>query len=351
MSEKAAACLLCGEKADLRHDRYPGYQEPDTFNIYHCTGCKTAYSTPRPDSTAIYESIYRNGSRVPGYSRYWRYAALVKMVSNPLEYLADSHEDYWSVKQALSMYATDKKWTKILEIGSGLGYLTYALNTAGYNVKGMDVSETAVSRAKENFGDNYICGDLFQYSETAAGSYDIVILTEVIEHVGNPEAFIHAVLTLLKPGGKAIITTPNKSFYPEDVIWASDLPPVHCWWLGEESMEYIAGKLNVSCSFIDFTGFYKKNFQVTRIKSLNGQQLPRPFLNSRGELLRTTREGSSVKSSMHVSITNQHGPGRVLAVLRRTFKGLYGKIRSKLSSGVKAGGKQGPILCAVMHKK
>ena len=226
MQSAETECLLCKGKAVLKHGEYPGYQEPLTFSIYHCSQCNTAFSLPRVDSSAIYENIYGNREKVPGYSRYWKYARIIKNVPDPLDYLAESHEDYWSVREALTMFVDDKKTNKILEIGSGLGYLTYSLNTAGYDATGMDISKTAVDQANRNFGNHYICRDLFEYSEQSPASYDIVILTEVIEHVDDPVGFVRAIIKLLKPGGKAIISTPNKSLFPGDVIWASDLPPV-----------------------------------------------------------------------------------------------------------------------------
>jgi len=98
----------------------PGTRNAHTYKIYHCPVCNTAFSLPVEDSSLIYENIYKNGDRGPGYSRYWRYARIIKIVSNPLDYLAESHEDYWSVREALAIYVNDKSSARILEIGSGL---------------------------------------------------------------------------------------------------------------------------------------------------------------------------------------------------------------------------------------
>jgi SAM-dependent methyltransferase len=350
MGNNETECLLCGAKASLKHNEYPGYQKPHTYKIYHCPVCNTAFSLPVEDSSLIYENIYKNGDRVPGYSRYWRYARIIKIVSNPLDYLAESHEDYWSVREALAMYVNDKSTARILEIGSGLGYLTYSLIVAGYNVTGMDVSRTAVSKAINNFGDHYICADLFEYSRLAPDSFDIVILTEVIEHVSNPLEFIKSIVRLLKPGGRTVITTPNKSFYPREVIWASDLPPVHCWWLSEDSMAYIAGKLDVNISFINFRNYYKMNYQIIGTSSLLENRLPEPFFDSDGALIKKTRAESRIKTHIQLILIKLPVLHRVTVSLRRFFKKVYGKSRKLSGTGAIVCNDRGHILCAVMLK-
>ena len=41
--------------------------------------------------------------------------------------------------------------------------------------------------------------------------FDVVIASEVIEHVPDPQSFIQEISRLTKPGGKLIITTLNRS--------------------------------------------------------------------------------------------------------------------------------------------
>ncbi|OFY63556.1 MAG: hypothetical protein A2V64_05840 [Bacteroidetes bacterium RBG_13_43_22] len=248
------------------------------------------------------------------------------------------------------MYVHDKPSTKILEIGSGLGYLTYSLIDAGYNVTGMDVSQTAVNQAINSYGDYYICEDLFEYSRLAPESFDIVILTEVVEHVNNPLKFIKLIFRLLKPGGRTIITTPNKSFYPQGVIWASDLPPVHCWWLSEDSMNYIAKKLDVNISFINFRDYYKMNYHITGTRSLLENRLPKPFFNSDGVLIKEARSKSGLKSYIQLILIKFPILNRVTGNLKKYLVKIYGKTRELLSSNVIVCKDRGHILCSVMLK-
>ncbi|MDR3000893.1 MAG: methyltransferase domain-containing protein, partial [Fibromonadaceae bacterium] len=95
----------------------------------------------------------------------------------------------------------------------------------------------------------------FEYATGHKEEYDRIILTQVIEHVENPIEWIKALLTMLKKGGKIIVTTENKTIYPKNTIWQTDLPPVHSWWFSEKSFEYIANKLNVSINFVDFSDY------------------------------------------------------------------------------------------------
>ena len=132
-------CLLCGNTSNLVHANYTGYQEPHTFSIYSCQFCNTNFSIPRVDASKLYEVIYTQGAEHPGYDRYWKYAKDIKNHNDPLDYLAKSEPTYFGVAEFFNKFKIPRD-AKILEIGSGLGYLTYALRKSGYNARAIELS-------------------------------------------------------------------------------------------------------------------------------------------------------------------------------------------------------------------
>jgi SAM-dependent methyltransferase len=268
--DKNMDCLLCGKASELLDPHFPGYQEPEHFGIYYCPSCNTSFSYPRVDTKHIYEHIYKYADKLPGYNRYVRYANVVKTHKNPLHYLSESEEMYWGVKHALEQISNSKESLKIIEIGCGLGYLTYSLVQDGYCAVGVDISQNAIDEATKNFGNHYVCADIVEYAAQHQGTYDIVILTEVIEHIENPINFLKYAMLLIDNKtrrGKILLTTPNKTIYKKNIIWATDLPPVHLWWFSEDSMKYIADSLNVDIRFIDFSNYYYKKTVFVDIKT------------------------------------------------------------------------------------
>jgi SAM-dependent methyltransferase len=222
------------------------------------------------DPADIYEELYSEDSQsISAYARYFETSTTglnsknrktkrtrdqLKISTNPLNALGKREPAYFAVARALDLIRPERG-DSILEIGSGLGYLTEALNVAGYNAHGIDISANAVSHAKNVFHpENYSCTSIDAIINS--DQYDLVVATEVIEHVQEPLDFLRKSLELLKPGGSMIITTPNRSFFPADMVWESSLPPVHHWWFTEKSLEVAANKLNVEILFIDFKDFF-----------------------------------------------------------------------------------------------
>lgn len=336
--EAVSCCRLCGKSAELRHESYPGYQEPHTFQIYHCVYCNTAFTMPIFfDSQTLYNLIYSKGKSVPGYNRYWEYAQNVKTANKPLDYLAESEATYWGVREALLSNNLVKSEVRILELGSGLGYLTYSLRQAGYNVCGLDISETAVELAKDNYGDFYTTGDLFDYAENNKCCYDVVILTEVIEHVDAPMVFLETVLKLLKKGGKAIITTPNKSLYSSDILWKTESPPIHCWWLSESSMNYIAVELGAKSSFVDFSKFYQDKYLSVSLQSVKNDGFLNPVFDKYGNInIKYSTEPKSKIRSFFAGIY--------------FFKMMHYYMKILVNKDIIKFGNRGPFLCAIFEK-
>lgn len=272
MDSETSCCPICERPATLRYRGHIGYQQPHTYDIFHCANCSTAFASPLKVDTVIYDLIYSKAEKLEGYSRYHRFANEVLLTKKPLEHLANVEDVYWSIQKFLS--EEKKAPLKILEVGSGYGYLTYALKQAGYDVVGLDISDVAVQQANQKYGPLFLCMDIKEYAEKKPSQYDVVIFTEVIEHIQDVLGFMKAATNLLKPGGKLVVTTPNRSTFAPDVLWATEAPPVHLFWFAEASMKYLADLLDLRVSFVDFT-----EYNIYEVLKYNDYQRPKTVGN------------------------------------------------------------------------
>ena len=258
-------CPICKSPKVSYISTVIGYKEPGVYKVMECYECSTSFIDPFKTDKRIYELIYKHSENVIGYNRYFKYAQEVLRVKNPLEYLAESELSYWAVYQALRGKLLNKN-SRILEVGSGLGYLTYSLHKEGYNINGIDISANAVESATKSFGNLFHCLNIFDATEEYKHQFDFIVLTEVIEHVELPAEFIQCLMGMLNEKGSLLITTPNKSIKRASDTWDSDFPPVHLSWFSEKSMIKIGNKVNAIVSFIDFTEYNKKHFDIGRLK-------------------------------------------------------------------------------------
>ncbi len=286
-------CEICGDEL-IRDSVVPSYQEPGSYAIFRCDGCKTMVANPKTLLPEVYNAIYAVPGGPPGYDRNFQFARAVKRAREPLEYLASRQDAFWGVRRALP----SRDQSRVLEIGSGLGYFTYALRRAGYDAVGIDVSREAVAKARAAFGDFFHAESAESFARVATATFDAIVMVEVIEHLEDPVALIADALRLLAPGGSIIMTTPNRSFYGSAAPWTTDLPPVHLWWFSEESIAAIAKRVGCSVSFVDFAEY------SSRLPILYNYPSPRtPMLDERGRMAR--REAPAVSLARRMGILQE----------------------------------------------
>ncbi|MFH1978391.1 MAG: class I SAM-dependent methyltransferase [Candidatus Aenigmatarchaeota archaeon] len=97
-----------------------------------------------------------------------------------------------------------KKIGKLLDAGAGDGKLSSALADLGHIVHSCDIDEK-VFKAKTKFTQANLNKN-FPYKDK---QFDYVLLTEVIEHLENPNHAIRECSRILKDGGLFVTTTPN----------------------------------------------------------------------------------------------------------------------------------------------
>ena len=261
-------CKICDTTTATILGNIEGYRANTFYNVLGCSICETNFVSPNEVDEKIYETIYKNVSVVPGYSRYLHYAQQILKENDPLNYLMGCEDAYWGIAQTILSETTgSRSETLIWEIGCGQGYLTYALVKAGFNTIGLDISETAVESAKQRYGNFYFCEEAKDFFIKTKERPSFIILSEVIEHLPDPITFISELMHYIKPGGAIIITTPNKACCVPKVIWDTDLPPVHLWWFTAKGLKVIGENLICRTEFANLEEFYNENLQFRKIMS------------------------------------------------------------------------------------
>jgi SAM-dependent methyltransferase len=97
---------------------------------------------------------------------------------------------------------------RILDIGTSTGTNLRMLHDLGFSrYEGLDSSEEAVRWCAEKGYGNVTKGDACKLP-FADGTFDLVLATDVIEHVDDDIAALREIGRVLNPGGRALITVP-----------------------------------------------------------------------------------------------------------------------------------------------
>lgn len=97
----------------------------------------------------------------------------------------------------------------LLDVGCATGLFAARAQAAGYQASGIDASRWAVERARaRRSGAEFRAGSL-ESTNFASGSFQIITLWDVLEHVHSPLEVIERVRDWLSPGGFLFLSLPN----------------------------------------------------------------------------------------------------------------------------------------------
>jgi SAM-dependent methyltransferase len=112
---------------------------------------------------------------------------------------------------------------RVLDVGCGPGYGCPILKRGGAaTVVGLDEQAEMAGYAARRYGEpgvEFITGSGFDRS-FAPHSFDVITAFEVIEHVAQPERLLERCATWLEPGGRLVISTPNRIVHQlMGIVW------------------------------------------------------------------------------------------------------------------------------------
>lgn len=104
-------------------------------------------------------------------------------------------------------------FNEVLELGCGTGILARQLLAFANTVTGLDISEVAIAQLpKEVKGVVSILPDI----PFPDSSFDVVVGTEVLEHIDDDEGCVREAVRVLHPGGRAYFAVPNNCLGPDE---------------------------------------------------------------------------------------------------------------------------------------
>jgi 2-polyprenyl-3-methyl-5-hydroxy-6-metoxy-1,4-benzoquinol methylase len=128
-----------------------------------------------------------------------------------LDYLKEKNTDIKNHRFILDQLGKHQDLTgkTFLDIGCGSGKLVKFLNANGFEAIGIEPS-TALFESFLQQGHSFFKGDVIDFALSNQGrQFDIIIASDVLEHVEDPDRFFEEIEKLLSPGGLLFISTPD----------------------------------------------------------------------------------------------------------------------------------------------
>lgn len=100
----------------------------------------------------------------------------------------------------------------VLEVGCGVGRGLELLVKNSQHYTAIDKNGELLGKLKTDYPHvTFVHSHIPPFSGIQDNTFDCVVSFQVIEHIKNDSLFLKEIHRVLKPGGKAIITTPNRS--------------------------------------------------------------------------------------------------------------------------------------------
>ena len=136
---------------------------------------------------------------------------------------------------------TAERPLRIVDVGCGDGMCTELTaelaREDGHHVAGVDWAAAPLKQAAER-GLTLVRGSLETGLPFASGSVDVVILSEVVEHLVDPDGGLAELYRVLRPGGHLVLSTPNLAAWFNRGLLLAGIQPI----FSEVSLRRVYGR-------------------------------------------------------------------------------------------------------------
>lgn len=168
---------------------------------------------------------------------------------------------------------------RVLDVGCGTGFLLERLAERPFEGVGIDLSPESVALAQARLTElgaaDRLRAEVGSAYDPPEGPFDLIALTDVLEHLERPRDTLRALREQLAPGGLIVVSTPNRRSLPGARRFLAErglpirlnLAPIDNWqtWTDLESHGAAAGLVAVSRRGIFFRPGGRIGSQIGRL--------------------------------------------------------------------------------------
>jgi 2-polyprenyl-3-methyl-5-hydroxy-6-metoxy-1,4-benzoquinol methylase len=187
---ESARCPLCGadDPSLVAHEW--------GLRVVSCRPCGLIYVSPR----------LRDSGR-----NYWDDAEVKRAKYAAILAGTGPHPRDDNYREHLEMIARHRRSGSLLDVGTHCGFFLRMARGRGWDLSGVEASESSAQIAREAFGLNVRAG-LLEQAGFGDASFDVVTLVDVLEHVSDPASLLREIRRVLKDDGVLFIKVPNASY-------------------------------------------------------------------------------------------------------------------------------------------
>jgi 2-polyprenyl-3-methyl-5-hydroxy-6-metoxy-1,4-benzoquinol methylase len=251
----------------------------ELFNIVSCNQCGFLFTNPRPDSNSI-GKYYQS-------ENYISHSNTKKGIVNKIYHFIKKIAINSKIELLEGLKPASKR---LLDIGCGTGAFLGEINKRGWDATGIEPSNDARQFAIKTYGISVFGEEKLQ--ELKPGSFSIITMWHVLEHVHQLKNRVEEIYNLLEKGGYAIIAVPNHTSWDAanyKELWAAYDVPRHLYHFSPQSI--------------------KELFNIHNLTHI--QSLPMQF------------------DSFYVSMLSEKYKGSTLGIVSAFFSGLFSNLKAK----------------------
>jgi len=262
-------CCICGSTNYTSlfiapvQEHQKGVFDLDSFPIVKCNQCDLIFVNPRISAEAN--------------NKYYEFS-----LPHDREFL-DKHffETYPIHKNRLNRYIKlinkYKKTGRLLDVGCGNGYFLTRASASGFQVEGQEISPLFINYCRNELG-LIVHSEELVANNLETGSYDVITLFDVIEHVYQPDELLMECNRLLKSDGILVVTTHDAGNFLAKLYrdnWHMIYPIGHVYYFSQKTLRSLLHKAGFQekyhgLAYIADETWYKTlfNYLVSIMKSI-----------------------------------------------------------------------------------
>ena len=271
------ACRLCGSSQVTRVGGKRGMYIPTDFGFWHCPACDYMFVEPFP-GYGVYDKAYYEGRGADPYVDYESEHRDYRSTDRMIEF-----DDLWRIASGHVVRNVPEGPVGWLDFGCGAGGLMRYLADKGafssgarrwpISVAGHDVGTFADQLEADGLR---ILGP-GQLAAEPDGSYDVISMIEVVEHLEFPDPVFALAARLLRPGGLLLLTTGNISGpvpRMKGLDYAYLIPEVHVGYFTPQALERVYARHGLQPVCFRYDGVVRFNVLKT-LRTPGKQRLAR----------------------------------------------------------------------------